>query len=76
MTGFPAKQLGLNDRGLIREGWVADLVLFDPETVIDKATFTDSHQFPEGIHEVIVKGTRVVVDGSQTNELPGVVLRR
>jgi N-acyl-D-amino-acid deacylase len=76
MTGFPAKQLGLDDRGIVREGMIADIVLFNPETVIDKATFTDSHQFPEGIHEVIVNGTQVVADGRPTNELPGVVLRR
>ncbi|MHA2311536.1 MAG: amidohydrolase family protein, partial [Candidatus Thorarchaeota archaeon] len=76
MTGFPAKQLGLDDRGIVREGMIADIVLFNPETVIDKATFTDSHQFPEGIHEVIVNGTQVVADGRSTNELPGVVLRR
>ncbi|MFX0053468.1 MAG: amidohydrolase family protein [Promethearchaeota archaeon] len=75
MTGFPAKQLGLSDRGKIQAGMVADLVVFDPKTVIDRATFTDSHQFPEGIHEVFVNGTLVVSDGKQTDELPGVVLR-
>ncbi|MFW9804948.1 MAG: amidohydrolase family protein [Candidatus Thorarchaeota archaeon] len=75
MTGFPAKQLGLDDRGRIQAGMVADLVVFDPMTVVDRATFTDSHQFPEGIHEVFVNGTQVVSDGKQTDELPGVVLR-
>jgi N-acyl-D-amino-acid deacylase len=74
MTGFPAKQLGLDDRGRIQAGMVADLVLFNPKTVIDRATFTDSHLFPEGIHEVIVNGMQVVTDGKQTDELPGVVL--
>jgi N-acyl-D-amino-acid deacylase len=74
MTGFPAKQLGLGDRGKILEGMIADVVVFDPKTVIDRATFTDSHQFPEGIHEVIVNGIQVVADGKQTDELPGVVL--
>ncbi|MHA2064513.1 MAG: N-acyl-D-amino-acid deacylase family protein [Candidatus Thorarchaeota archaeon] len=75
MSGFPAKQLGLEDRGLIREGLSADLVLFNSKTVIDKATFNDPHQFPEGIDEVLVNGTRVVANGKQTDELPGVILR-
>ena len=75
MTGFPAKQLGLSDRGKIQAGMVADLVVFDPKTVIDRATFTDSHQFPEGIQEVFANGTLVVSDGKQTDELPGAVLR-
>ncbi|MFX1260692.1 MAG: amidohydrolase family protein [Promethearchaeota archaeon] len=75
MTGFPAKQLGLGNRGRIRAGMIADVVVFDPKTVIDKATFTDSHQFPKGIHEVIVNGMQVITDGKQTDKLPGVVLR-
>jgi N-acyl-D-amino-acid deacylase len=75
MTRFPAKQLGLGDRGKIREGMIADIVVFDPKTVIDRATFTDSHKFPRGIHEVIVNGMQVVADGKQTDELPGVILR-
>lgn len=49
MTGLSAARLGLDDRGLIKEGYVADLTIFDPETIMDKSTFTDPHQYPEGI---------------------------
>ncbi len=76
MTSFPAQKLGLFDRGLIREGMCADIVIFNPETVLDKGTFTDPHQFPEGIMHVIVNGTIVVENNRQTSELPGKVLRR
>jgi N-acyl-D-amino-acid deacylase len=76
MTGLPAKRLGLRDRGIVREGTSADLVVFDPNTVTDIATFTDPHRYPEGIHHVIVNGRFVVRDGVQTDELPGLVLRR
>lgn len=76
MTGFPAKRLGLIDRGILkRDNW-ADLVIFDPETVIDNATYMDPHQFPTGIPFVIVNGTIVVRNGIQEDELPGKVLRR
>ncbi|MHA2071970.1 MAG: N-acyl-D-amino-acid deacylase family protein [Candidatus Thorarchaeota archaeon] len=75
MTGFPAQQLGLDDRGRIQEGLIADIVVFHAEIVIDKATFMDPHQFPEGIEEVIVNGKRVVANGKQSDELPGVILR-
>ncbi len=74
-SGFPAQQLGLDERGRIQEGMIADIVVFNSETVIDNATFMDPHQFPEGILEVIVNGTRVVADGKQSDELPGVILR-
>jgi N-acyl-D-amino-acid deacylase len=75
MSGFPTQQLGLDNRGRIHEGMIADIVVFNAETVIDKATFMDPHQFPEGILEVIVNGTRVVANGKQSDELPGVILR-
>lgn len=76
MTSFPAQKLRLWDRGLVREGMWADLVVFDPETVIDKATFTDPHRFPEGIHHVLVNGEVAVEDKQQTKNMPGTVLRR
>jgi N-acyl-D-amino-acid deacylase len=76
MTGFPAKRLGLDDRGLLREGYWADIVIFNPDTIIDNATFLDPHQFPTGIHYVIVNGTIVVAEEKQFNEFPGKVLRR
>jgi len=76
MTGQPAARLGLRDRGRIAEGLAADLVLFDPETILDRATFEDPHQFPLGIRRVFVNGTVVVADGEHTGARPGRVLRR
>ena len=76
MTSFPAQRLGLPDRGLLKEGMWADVVVFDPKTVRDKATYLDPHQFPEGILHVLVNGQRVVANGQQTEKLPGKVLRR
>jgi N-acyl-D-amino-acid deacylase len=75
MTSLPARKIGLKDRGIIREGFWADIVIFDPETIIDKATYNDPHQFPEGIHYVIVNGIVVVENGKQGDFLPGKVLR-
>ena len=76
MTGFPARRLTLSDRGVIAEGKVADLVVFNPDTVIDNATFEEPHQYPDGIPYVMVNGTTVVDDGVHTGARPGVVLRR
>ncbi|MFW9843941.1 MAG: amidohydrolase family protein [Candidatus Thorarchaeota archaeon] len=76
MTGFPARRLGLKDRGLLVEGNWADIVIFDPDTILDTATYLNPHQFPSGIPYVIVNGTIVVNKGIQGNHLPGKVLRR
>ena len=76
MTSFPAQKLGLKDRGLIKEGMWADITVFDPNKVIDKATFMTPHQYPEGIEYVIVNGKIVVEKGEHTKEKPGKVLRR
>ncbi|OGD48308.1 hypothetical protein A3K69_03935 [Candidatus Bathyarchaeota archaeon RBG_16_57_9] len=76
MSGATAQRLGLHDRGLIREGFKADLVVFDPETVSDKATYTEPHRYPSGISHVLVNGVPVVEDGEHTGALPGRVLRR
>ena len=76
MTGFPAQRLGLRDRGLVAEGLAADLVVFDPNAVIDRATFEDPHQYPAGIAHVLVNGTAVIADGNHTGARPGSVLRR
>ncbi|MHA2081077.1 MAG: N-acyl-D-amino-acid deacylase family protein, partial [Candidatus Thorarchaeota archaeon] len=73
MTGFPAKRLGFTDRGILQEGSWADIVIFDPDTIIDNATFLDPHQFPTGIHHVIVNGTIVVTKDVQLDLLPGKV---
>lgn len=76
MTSLPASILGLADRGSIKEGMWADLVIFDPATVADKATFEDPFQYPVGIDTVIVNGTVVLDEGRHTNARPGKVLKR
>ena len=74
-TSLPAQILGLRDRGLIREGFWADVVIMDLERVRDKATFVQPHQYSEGIEYVLENG-KVVIDGEHlTGELPGVVLQ-
>lgn len=75
MTSFPAARFGLWDRGLIRPGQVADLVLFDPSTIRDTATFTDPHQFSVGIEWVMVGGQMVWREGKDTGAVAGRVLR-
>ena len=75
MTSLPARTFGLKDRGLIREGLAADLVLFDPARVQDKATFQDPHQYSEGFDYVIVNGVPVVAEGKRTGKRPGKILR-
>ena len=74
MTGLPAHKLGLGDRGLLREGYWADMVLFDPEAIRDRATFADPHQYPEGIRHVIVNGQVTVALGEHRGTLAGRIL--
>lgn len=76
MTSLPARTLGFLDRGLVREGLAADLVLFDPARVHDKATFLKPHQYSEGFDLVLVNGVAVVEDAKLTGARPGRVLRR
>jgi N-acyl-D-aspartate/D-glutamate deacylase len=76
MTSFPAQKLGLRDRGLVREGMWADLVLLDPQTIADRATYEAPHQYPQGIPYVLVNGALVVDRGEHTGALPGKVLRK
>jgi len=76
MTGLPATKFGLTDRGSIVEGAYADLVLFDPATVDDVATYESPRRHPAGIHGVWVNGTAVVRDGEHTGARPGRALRR
>ena len=76
MTGLPASRLGLRQRGVIRPGARADLVVFDPETVLDTATFVTPASYPRGIEHVFVNGVAVVRDGEETGARPGRVLRR
>jgi N-acyl-D-aspartate/D-glutamate deacylase len=75
MTSFPAQMLRLRDRGLLREGMWADIVIFDPETIEDRATYNDPHQYPEGIPYVIVNGQVVIELGEHSGVLAGKVLR-
>jgi N-acyl-D-amino-acid deacylase len=76
MTSAPAERLGLRDRGLIRDGLVADLVVLDPARVRSTATYEEPRSFPEGIDWVIVDGEPVVAEGRHTGARPGRTLRR
>ena len=75
MTSMPAKRLGLTDRGIIEDGLRADLVIFDPEKIIDKATFEKPHQYPEGIDYVIINGKVVLEKGKFFDIKSGEILR-
>jgi N-acyl-D-amino-acid deacylase len=74
MTSLPAQILGLSDRGLVREGLAADLVVFDLDEIQDRATFVEPHQYPDGIEYVLVNGEFVVDGGALTWKLPGKVI--
>jgi N-acyl-D-amino-acid deacylase len=76
MTGLSARKFGLADRGVIRPGAFADLVIFDPARVIDVGTYEDPNHPPAGIRDVFVNGIRVVRDGTHTGARPGRVIRR
>ena len=71
MSGAVAARLGLHDRGLLRPGLAADVVLFDPATIGDRATFEASHQLSVGVRDVWVNGARVLRDGEHTGATPG-----
>ena len=75
MTSAVANRLSIRDRGLLREGLKADIVVFDPATIADRATFDDPHQTSTGVREVIVNGTPVVHDGQPTGALAGRIVR-
>jgi dihydroorotase/N-acyl-D-amino-acid deacylase len=74
MAGFPADRLKLLDRGLLRPGMKADLVIFDPAVVRDMATFENPHQYAVGVSDVIVNGRPVIREGNLTSERPGRIL--
>ena len=76
MTGQPAERLAIKDRGRIAEGLIADLAVFNPDTIIDTATFDDPHQIAIGMHHVFVAGQGVIENGKHTQARPGKVLRR
>ena len=75
MTGLTASILGLKDRGLIKDGYKADIVIFDPETIVDKSTYKDGRKYPEGIDHVIVNGEITVSDGKHLGNLSGRILK-
>nr|WP_297783873.1 D-aminoacylase [uncultured Allomuricauda sp.] len=74
LTQLPANNLKIKKRGSLSQGNYADVVLFDPETIIDKATFENPHQYSEGVHHVFVNGAQVLKDGKHTGNMPGRVV--
>ncbi|GAN33644.1 MAG: D-aminoacylase [Candidatus Brocadia sp. AMX2] len=76
MTGLPAQKVGLARRGLIREGYFADITIFHPEKITDKSTFTEPHQYSEGIEYVIVNGKITVSNGRHNGTTNGRILRK
>jgi N-acyl-D-aspartate/D-glutamate deacylase len=75
MTSLAAQRLKIFDRGLLKPGMYADIVIFDPETVMDMATYQQPHQYPKGIDYVLVNGEIVIEEGEHTGARPGKVLR-
>jgi len=75
MTGRPAERLGLRTKGRVAPGFDADLVVYDPQLVNERATYGDPHQFPAGLPHVMVNGTLAVRDGEHTGALAGRVIR-
>ena len=71
MTSLPAERMGLTDRGQIKEGYVADITIFDPNTIREVATFTDPHHYPEGVQYVIVNGQLAIKAGDLINRKAG-----
>jgi N-acyl-D-amino-acid deacylase len=75
MTSLPAINIGIVDRGELREGFYADVVVFDPDRIMDNATFDDSHQYATGMLHVFVNGEQVLENGRHTGATPGRVVR-
>ena len=74
-SALPAQRMRLTDRGVLKQGMAADVVVFDPEKITDKATFENPNQFSEGMDYVLVNGVPVIAKGKMTGALPGKVLR-
>ncbi|MDD2491615.1 MAG: amidohydrolase family protein, partial [Bacteroidales bacterium] len=74
VTALPASRLALKERGLLIPGYYADIVVFNPETIIDRATFAEPHQFAEGVEHVIVNGVWTIKNGKPTNDMGGMLL--
>jgi N-acyl-D-amino-acid deacylase len=75
LSGLSADKLKIKDRGYLKKGNFADVVIFDPETIQDHATFSNPHQLATGVHHVFVNGTQVLKDGEHTGKTPGRVVR-
>ena len=75
LTGLPARNLGIRGRGLLRSGYFADVVVFDPQRIADGATFAEPHRYSTGVRDVFVNGTAVLRDGEHTDARPGRVVR-
>jgi N-acyl-D-aspartate/D-glutamate deacylase len=75
-TGLPAEILGLDDRGLLRAGWIADIAVFDPARFIDRSTFVDPHQYGEGLVHLFVNGQSAILRSRATGTLSGRALRK
>ena len=75
LSGLPASNLKIRDRGLLKEGYYADVVVFDPDTIQDHATFEEPHQYSTGVYHVFVNGEQVLKDGEHTGATPGRVVR-
>jgi N-acyl-D-amino-acid deacylase len=74
LSSLPATNLGLDHRGFLKPGMFADVVVFDPQTIADRATFEDPHQLSVGVQHVFVNGTQVLKDGESTGAKPGKAL--
>ena len=75
-TSLPAEVIGLEDRGILKQGFVADIVVFDPEKITDKATYEAPHRYSEGVRYLLICGTLVIEGGSYNGQLAGKPLRR
>jgi N-acyl-D-amino-acid deacylase len=75
LTSLPSTNMKIRKRGILKKGYYADVVIFDPQTILDHATFSQPHQFSTGVSDVFVNGTRVLKNGEHTGAMPGRVVR-